>query len=99
MQHDLEEYRYLNDQIKTHQHLVFQIFAISTAASVALLGYGLQNFFMAENGQKISKLAPFIILAPIAIIVPSIFLISAIREDIFSWGAYISVFHEGNKRT
>ncbi len=92
MRHDLEEYRYINEQIISHQRLIFQIFTFSVIAAVALLGYGLQNFF-GEQG-KISGFALFVILAPVAIIIPCAFIISAIREDIFRWGAYIVVFHE-----
>jgi len=77
-----------------HQRLIFQIFTFSIISSVALLGYGLQNFF--EEPRKISELAPFVILTPMAIIVPCAFMINAMREDIFRWGAYIIVFHESD---
>ena len=92
MQQKLEEYKYLNQQIMNHQRLLFQIFTFSVIAAVAILSWGLQSF--PKSGMEASGLAPFLLLAPMAIVLPCAFIIRGIREEIFGWGAYIIVFHE-----
>ena len=94
MQRDLEEYKYLNEQIMNHQRLLFQIFTFSVIAAVAILGWGMQSF--PKTGTEASGLTPFLPLAPMAIILPCAFIISGIREEVFGWGAYIIVFHESD---
>jgi len=92
---ELEEHKYINEEIIVHQRLIIQLFTFSIIASVALLGYGVQNF-SGEQG-SISELSPFVIFAPMAIIVPCAWVITKIRKEIFRWGAYIMVFHESEK--
>jgi len=94
MQQKLEEYKYLNQQIMNHQRLLFQIFTFSVIAAVAILGWGLQSF--PKSGTEASGLTVFLLLVPMAIVVPCAFVISGIREDIFRWGAYIILFHESD---
>jgi hypothetical protein len=95
MQQKLEERKYLNEQIINHQRLIFQIFTFSIIAAVAILGWGLQSF--PKSGTETSWLTLFLLLAPMAIVVPCAFIISAIRQEIFGWAAYIIVFHEGEE--
>ena len=95
MQQQLEERKYLNSQIMNHQRLLFQIFTFSVIAAVAILGWGIEA--LSKNGTGRSELAPFIFLTPMAIIIPCAFIISAIRDEIFGWAAYIFVFHEGDQ--
>ena len=97
MQQKLEERKYLNEQIMTHQRLIFQIFTFSIIAAVAILGWGLQNF--PKSGTEASGLALFLVLAPMAVILPCAFIISAIRKEIFGWAAYIIVFHKSEYET
>lgn len=97
MQQKLEEHKYRNEQIMNHQRLIFQIFTFSVIAAVAILGWGLQNF--PKSGTEASGLAPFLVLAPMAIILPCAFIISAIREEVFGWAAYIIVFHKSEYET
>lgn len=97
MQQKLEERKYLNEQIMTHQRLIFQIFTFSIIAAVAIFGWGLQNFLKSET--EASGLALFLVLAPMAVILPCAFIISAIREDIFGLAAYILVFHKSEYET
>jgi hypothetical protein len=92
VQQKLEEHKYLNEQIINHQRLIFQIFTFSVIAAVAILGWGLQNF--PKSGTEASGFSLFILLAPMAIILPCAFIISAIREEVFGWAAYIIVFHK-----
>jgi len=89
-----EERKYLSEQIINHQRLVFQIFTFSVIVAVGILGWGLQIF--PESGAQTSGLAPFLLLAPTAIILSCAFIISGIREEIFRWGAYIIIFHESD---
>lgn len=93
MQQQLEERRYINEQIINHQRLLFQIFTFSVIAAVAILGWGMQVFLTTGRGE----LAAFLLLAPTAIIIPCAFIIGAIRDEIFGWGAYILVFHEDER--
>ena len=95
MQQKLEERKYLNEQIINHQRLIFQIFTFSIIAAVAILGWGLQSF--PKSGTETSWLTLFLLLAPMAIVVPCAFIISAIRQEIFGWAAYIIIFHEGEE--
>jgi len=95
MQQKLEERRYLNEQIMNHQRLIFQIFTFSVISAVAILGWGSQSF--PESGTEASALTLFLVLAPMAIILPCAFIISGIREEIFGWAAYIIVFHESGE--
>jgi len=97
MQQKLEDRRYLNEQIINHQRLIFQIFTFSVIAAIAILGWGLQS--IPESGAEASVLAPFLLLAPMAIIIPCAFIISAIREEVFGWAAYIIVFYESEYET
>ena len=97
MQQKLEERRYLNEQIINHQRLIFQIFTFSIIAAIAILGWGLQS--VPKSGAEASELAPFLVLAPMAIIIPCAFIISAIREEVFGWAAYIIVFYESEYET
>lgn len=91
MQQKLEERKYLNEQIMNHQRLLFQIFTFSVIAAIAVLGWSIQ---ILSGNRAGSELAPFLLLAPTAIIISCAFVISAIRDDVFGWGAYIIVFHE-----
>jgi len=93
MQQKLEERKYLNEQIMNHQRLLVQIFTFSIIAGVAILGWGLQSFL--ASGEDPSWTSVFLVLAPMAIVIPCAYIIKGIREDIFRWGAYIIVFHEG----
>jgi len=90
MQQRLEEYKYINQEIAVHQRLIIQIFTISLIASVVVVGYGLQQFT--------STVGPFVMLIPMAIIIPCAFLISGLRRDIFRLGAYVMVMHENDKK-
>jgi hypothetical protein len=95
MQQKLEERKYLNEQIINHQRLIFQIFTFSVIAAVAILGWSSQTFLGSD--MEASWLAIFFVLAPLVIILPCAFIISAIRGEIFGWGAYIIVFHESGE--
>lgn len=90
--YDIEEYRYIHDEIITHQRLTFQIFTFSVIASVSILGYGLSNDYSTANPLEL-----LIFVCPIVIILPCAWIISNIREQIFRWGAYIQVSHEQSK--
>ena len=93
MQQNSEERKYLNGQIMNHQRLLLQIFTFSIIAGVAILGWGLQSF--PASREDTSWTSVFLLLAPMAIVIPCAYIISGIREEIFRWGAYIILFHEG----
>jgi len=95
MQQKLEERRYLNEQIINHQRLIFQIFTFSVIAAGGILGWTSQIFLDTEAGAL--ELAPFLVLVPMAIILPCAFIISAIRAEVFGWAAYIIIFHESGE--
>ena len=92
MDHKIEEYRYIQNAILNHQRLIFQIFTFSVIASVAVLGWGLQSL---NRGIETPAFTPFLLLIPMAIILPSAFIINGMRQDILRWGAYIMLEHEG----
>lgn len=89
----LEERKYLNEQIMNHQRLLVQIFTFSIIAGVAILGWGLQSF--PSSGEDTSWTSLFLLLAPVGIVIPCAYMIKGIREEMFRWGAYIILFHEG----
>lgn len=90
----LEEYKYIQQEIVTHQRLVFQVFVISVIASLSIFGYYLGNYVSVENTENLTNLIP---IFPLAVIIPSALIITRIREDIFRWGAYIQVFFENEE--
>ena len=91
MEQKSDERKYLHEQIITHQRLMFQIFTFSIIAAAAILGWGLQT--LAASVTVATRVNPFLLLVPMAIIIPCAFIIGGMRADIFRWGTYIIVFH------
>lgn len=86
-----DEYNRLGRHIERQFSLITQVFTISVIVSVALLGYVLR--VLSEPATS-SEFEPFLLLAPLAIVIPCAYLISSLRKEVFKWGMYIKVYLE-----
>ena len=96
----MDDYSSLRKQINGQFNLITQIFIASVIASGALLGYIIkliadQSIITHSiNETATSPITPFLMLIPLIIVLPSAYLISTLRKEIFQWAMYIKVFIE-----
>jgi hypothetical protein len=90
-----KEYEGIRRQVEGQFSLIVQVFVASVIASVALFGYGFQT--LARKEDSVSGLAPFLVLAPLAITIPCAYFIASLRREIFKWGTYIQTFLEDGR--
>jgi len=102
----MDDYNWLRRHIHGQFNLITQIFIASVIASGALLGYIIKIMVDGSIAKSIEQMqatpndfniAPFLLLTPIIIVLPSAYLISTLRKEIFLWGMYIKVFLENEK--
>jgi len=86
----LAEYNALRSQIEGQFKLIVQVFTASVIGAVALFGY----VFQSSVSSSISNAVPFLLLTPLAILIPCAYFLSSLRREIFEWAAYIQVFLE-----
>lgn len=78
--------------------LIVQVFTASLVVSAPLLGYGLRVLSETDSAANtVSHFLPFLVLTPLAILIPSAYLIAFLRKEIFKWGSYIRVYLEDGK--
>ncbi len=77
-----EEYKHLYQEIGRNSQVVQNVFVANVAVTSGLIGYGLNSGY-----------GP-IFLAPLAIIVPSLFFLASQLESTTRIAAYLLVFHE-----
>ena len=100
----MDDYSSLRKQINGQFNLITQIFIASVIASGALLGYLIKVIAdqsiitnsINETGTSPNDfmITPFLMLIPLIIVLPSAYLISTLRKEIFRWAMYIKVFIE-----
>ncbi len=90
----LAEYNALRSQIEGQFKLIVQVFTASVIAAIALFGYIFQGLVRSST---VSNAAPFLLLTPLAIIIPCAYFLSSLRREIFEWGSYIQVFLESGQ--
>jgi hypothetical protein len=92
----LEEYRALREEMRQRQAAMTQLFLASLVAAVALIS-GITAFYFnvyTKNPGKIPDHLALILLAPILIIIPILYIIRSHRRDIRRFASYIQVFFE-----
>jgi hypothetical protein len=93
-----QEYERLGRHIEGQFRLIIQVFTASLIVSAPLLGYGLRVLSeINTNTNTVSHAVPFLVLTPLAILIPSAYLIGFLRKEIFKWGGYIKVYLEDGK--
>lgn len=100
----MDDHGSLRKQIFGQFNLITQIFIASIIASGALLGYIIK--VVADKSIIVNSIGvtgtspsdfviiPFLMVAPLIIIMPCAYLISTLRKEIFLWAMYIKVFIE-----
>ena len=75
--HAEEEYKTLREEILQNQRALVQLFAVFVSVAVAVFGYGL------KSGN------PHVLLAPLLLLVPGVYLVVSQWEQMYRIGAYI----------
>ena len=94
-EYQIEEYKQVRAELMERERVIGQLAIVSFISSATLISGLLGAFFgKTLTSAQLGGLMPYLMLAPLIVVIPIFFIIGSHRRDLFRAGAYLQVFYE-----